>query len=190
MKTHFHASLRKMDEFALLITIFVNENLTSSAQYIQDEIIRRSHHMSKWYEFEIISEGSRHTFESREICTGRNCVRSFVVEYKTNFYFAVLDNDERIADVIKILEKTKSFNPRAFFLIYLQTDKPNVEEMVEKILNDLIRHFMVYGAILVPDNQTVFNLYQMSFRTVGPSHYCATNTSVYIIDRCVNGKHE
>lgn len=190
MKAHFHSSLRKKDEFALLITIFVNENMTPSAEFIQDEIIRRSHYFSKWYEFEIVSEGPKHTFESREICVGKNCIRSFVVEYKTNFYFVAVDNAEKIAEVIRILEETESFNPIAFFLIYLKTDEANVEKTVERILKTLVAHFMIYGAVLVAQNQTVFNLYQMSFHTVGPTHYCASNMSIYIMDRCVNGKHQ
>lgn len=187
MMHHFRFTEKKVDNSSLLLTIFVNNTLNSPGEYIQDTIIRNVHGISKWLNVEIVSDGQNYDFESSVICVKNECRRNFVVEYKTNFYFLVAENDESFDDVVKILQKAKSYNPLAFFLIYLQTKKSNQKSIVDKIFSKLWNNFMAYVVILVAENQTVFNMYQHSFYTEGPEHWCGSNTTVFIMDRCVKG---
>lgn len=186
MQHHFHYHIEKEDHCAILLTIFVNNSLQSPAKEIQEDVIQRAHQISEWFEFEIVTEGERTDFESIIICKRKDCKRNFVVEAKTNFYVIFTENDENFEDIIDILESMKSYNPFAFCLIYLQTNRPNSKILADNILSVMWKHLMAYAAVLVPKNQTVLNLYQTNLVTQGPNA-CGSNRTIFRIDQCVNG---
>lgn len=187
MKIYFHVRENKDDVSPMLLTIFVNNDLKSIAQEVQENIIRDIHQIFPWFLIEIVSYGQRHVFESFKVCDKQSCKKNFVVEYKTSFYFMVTNNVQDIANIFDVLESMKSFNPISDFLIYLHTKNINHRNSAEYILNILWDHFMSRGAVLVAENQTDFNLFQMSFDTRGPSA-CYSNRSVNIVDTCVEGE--
>lgn len=97
------------------------------------------------------------------------------------------DNEKRLKKIIERLRNVGTYNPFAYFLIYLQTVEQNHESIVKNILDYMFINFMSYSAVFIAKNQTLANLYKLNFVTKGPKE-CASNRTVYIMDRCIEGK--
>lgn len=188
MKNHFHLANNKPDNSSILLTIFISDNLTNSAEYIQENVLQNIHQISKWYDVEIVGNGPKYIFDSYEICHQNNCTRKFVAQYKTKYYFMVINGDASILNILKILKNSKSFNPLAFCLIYLSSEAANYEEIIKNTLTVLFSNLFAYCAVLFSVNDTLSHLYQLNVQTEGPAK-CASNKTLYVMDKCVNGEY-
>lgn len=190
MKMQFHYSARKADNHALLLTVAISKNLSSPAFEIQDGVIRNLHNILSWFQFEFVADGYVEEFESFVDCFGGDqCERKFVPDFKTSYYLIILDNYEDISDLIQLIIGLKTFNPLARFLIYVENNGTDYEDVAFNVLNEMWDNALIYTAVMSPENLDVFNLYQISIKSA-TSYACGSKRSLLLKDTCVNGKYK
>ncbi|XP_056640272.1 uncharacterized protein LOC130447464 [Diorhabda sublineata] len=82
---------------------------------------------------------------------------------------------------------TQTFNPYAMCLIYLETDAEDKEDRVRDILEMFFRARFRSTAVLVHENQSLFNLFTFNF-TPFVKETCEAPNTLNLVDRCVRGK--
>lgn len=187
IREHFHYQYGKSDvNHTMLLTMMVISNMTSPAFEIQEDILRRIHDMAEWYMVEALSFGERFEFESFAECLEDECQKSFIIDFKSNFYVIVADNKANFDMALEVLEESNTFNPNAIYLVYLQHNGSRSKTIARNILLRMWSKLLTRTAVLIPKSLQVLSFYKLNRATRGP-YECESNVTLIEVDQCVKG---
>lgn len=171
----------------MLLTMMVMANMTSPAFEIQENILRRIHDMAKSYMVEVLSFGRRFEFESYAECLEDECQKSFIIDFKSNFYVIVVDSINKFDVALEVLEDSNTFNPNAIYLVYIEYTESKYLNVARRILLKMWDRLLTKTAVLIPKTLQVLNFYRLNRATRGP-YECESNITLVQVDQCVKGK--
>ncbi|KAJ8949773.1 hypothetical protein NQ318_019002 [Aromia moschata] len=190
VREHFHFRYGESDEnHTMLFTVMVTRDMSSPAYEIQELLLKRIHGLAKWYQVETISDGKRHEFESYTDCSDDECQHNFIVDFKSNFYAIVIQDEDDFDDMIEILRNSDTFNPRAKYLVYIENGGRDYEKVAKSILRKMWEKFVKRVGVLIPVTLRVLKFYMLNTQTAGP-YPCGSNITLKEMDRCVQGRME
>ncbi|KAJ8982858.1 hypothetical protein NQ317_002265 [Molorchus minor] len=195
IREHFHFRYEKSDEnHTMLFTVILTENMSSPAFEIQENAVRSVNNLAAWFQIEVISSHDRYEFESFTECSEDNqdedddsCEHHAILDFKSNFYLIIVDDENSFDYALEILEYSNTFNPKALFLVYAEDNIGKYEQLAESILKKMWLRLLIRTVVLVPESLQKFKLYRLSSSTHGP-YSCLSNITLAEEDVCIKGR--
>ncbi|CAG9856642.1 unnamed protein product [Phyllotreta striolata] len=108
--------------------------------------------------------------------------------YNAKFYIFFLDDYRNFTDALAMVRRADSFNPTAFFLVYVEGNSGGNAITAGGILRVTKINYLPYAAVLV-NLDDAFELYQFvyDYGKKKKRKICGTYPKVTVVDTCVNG---